>query len=70
MDIAFLEKALTYMKNPTATVALGGPHFGLPHRVGSKAQRKLAAKLRKQKVRALIDATIDTSGGPRKNGSR
>jgi hypothetical protein len=58
MDIAFLEKALAYVMNPTATAALGGPHIGLLHRVGTKVQRKLAAKLRKQKVRALIPAPI------------
>jgi hypothetical protein len=59
MDVEFLEKALTYMMNPTATAALGGPHIGLPHRVGTKVQRKLAAKLRKQKNHMPIRAPIN-----------
>jgi Recombination endonuclease VII len=70
MDVAFLEKALVYMKNPTATAALGGPHFGLPHRVGTKVQRKLAAKLKKQKIHTSIRTSLGEQKGPHKNDSR
>jgi recombination endonuclease VII len=59
MDVSFMEKALAYLKNPAATAALGAPHIGLPHRVGTKVQRKLAAKLRKQKTHTPIQASIN-----------
>jgi hypothetical protein len=66
MDIPFMEKALAYLRNPTATAALGAPHIGLPHRVGTKVQRKLAAKLRKQEIhtptRTLIKGSINGVG--------
>lgn len=43
-----LQAAVEYMTNYPATLALGAPRFGLPGRVGTKAQRKLAKKLAKQ----------------------
>lgn len=42
-----LENLAKFLKNPTATQALGHPHYGLPHRVGTKAQRKVRKKLLK-----------------------
>lgn len=49
IDVPFLESALEYLTNPPATYALGGvDHFGLPGKVGTKRQRKLAAKLKKE----------------------
>lgn len=41
-----------YLYDPTATKALGHPHFGVPHRVGSKAQRKARKKILEEKNRA------------------
>lgn len=48
LTIEFLNKALEYLKNPPATVALGAPHIGLPGRVNTKKQRQLYNKLQKQ----------------------
>lgn len=39
-----LQKALDYLKNPPATVALGAPRYAAPGRVGTKKRRKLIAK--------------------------
>lgn len=43
-----LQAAVEYMTNYPATLALGAPRFGLPGRVGTKKQRRLAKKLAKQ----------------------
>jgi Recombination endonuclease VII len=40
-----LENLVEYLKNPPATQALGHPHYGVPHRTGSKIQRKARKKL-------------------------
>ena len=42
-----LGQGITYLANPPATQALGAPRYGLPGRVGTKKQRKLAKKLAK-----------------------
>ena len=44
----FVRKILEYLLNPPATQVLGAPRFGLPGRVGTKKQRKLYKKLKKQ----------------------
>ncbi len=49
-SIELLRRALQYLISPPATAALGYPHFGLPGRAGTKKQRKLARKLRKEKA--------------------
>jgi len=59
VTIERLENILRYVKNPTATQALGHPHFGLPHRVGTKAQRKARKRLLKaQKNRVPIGTSL------------
>jgi hypothetical protein len=50
----FLVATLNYVTNPPATTALGGPHYGLPGRIGTKKQRKLIKKMKKEsKARQL-----------------
>src|SRR5579864_5800576 len=34
VTISFLQKWITYLLNPPASNALGGPHYGFPGRVG------------------------------------
>ena len=46
-DTPLIAAALQYLRYPPATAALGGPHHGLPGRVGTKKARKLARKIRK-----------------------
>jgi len=59
VTIERLENILRYAKNPPATQALGHPHYGLPHRVGTKVQRKARKKLLKaQKNRVPIRTYI------------
>jgi hypothetical protein len=43
-DISILIGAVLYLSRPPAIAALGHPHFGLPGRMGTKKQRKLAEK--------------------------
>jgi hypothetical protein len=47
-DARFLKRALKYVKYPPALEALGRAAIGLPGRVGTKKQRKLARKLKKE----------------------
>lgn len=47
-DTGLAQAALTYLLQPPAVLALGYEHHGLPGRVGTKRQRKLARKLRKE----------------------
>lgn len=47
-DPKLLQRGAEYLMNPPATRALGAPRYGLPGRVGTKKQRKLAKKLSKQ----------------------
>ena|SRR6266567_3265051 len=54
VTIDFLQKLIMYMLNPPASVALGGPHYGFPGRVGTKRQRDLARKAREAEKRAPI----------------
>lgn len=42
-----LEQAVAYLQNPPATLALGAEKFGLPGKVDTKKQRRLAKKLKK-----------------------
>ncbi len=49
-DVALIQAATGYLLHPPAVEALGYEHHGLPGRVGTKKQRKLARKLRKQEV--------------------
>ena len=42
------KQGIAYLADPPAVRALGTPHYGLPGRIGTKAQRKLAKKLTKQ----------------------
>lgn len=51
-NVEFLKRAAAYLENPTASVVLGAPRYGLPGRVGTKKQRALAKKLRQQKLLA------------------
>ena len=46
-DLALLQAAVAYLLSPPATVALGGPHYGMPGRVGTKKQRKAIKKRKK-----------------------
>lgn len=46
-DPILLAAALEFLTNPPATQALGYEHRGLPGRVDTKKQRKLAKKLKK-----------------------
>lgn len=46
VTVEFLQKWITYLLNPPASTALGGPHYGFPGRVGTKKQRALARKAR------------------------
>ncbi len=58
ITIPFLLKLLEYLQNPPATQALGHSHYGLPGRVGTKKQRKLGAKLRKQIIHAPSETPL------------
>ena len=49
-DTDLVRSALVYLTSPPATAALGYAHYGLPGRVGTKKQRKLARKIRKTKA--------------------
>jgi hypothetical protein len=49
-DLRLLQAAIAYLLNPPATEALGGPHFGLPGRVGTKKSRKLAKKYKNSQI--------------------
>ena len=45
-----LQAAVAYLLNPPAVEALGGPHYGLTGRVGTKRARKLAKKYKKSQI--------------------
>ena len=47
-SLVLLIAAVEYLTNPPATAALGAPRYGLPGRVDTKKQRRLAKRLRKQ----------------------
>jgi hypothetical protein len=51
-----LRAAVEYMTNFPATRALGAPRYGLPGRVGTKKQRKLAKKLLKHPGQLLTES--------------
>lgn len=55
-DESLIRAALSYLIDPPATRALGYAHHGLPGRVGTKKQRKLARKLRKDS--AFLEAAV------------
>ena len=46
-SVLLLAAATHYLNAPPATAALGIPHLGLPGRVGTKRQRKMLRKLKK-----------------------
>jgi hypothetical protein len=46
-SLALLQAAVAYLLDPPASVALGGPHYGMPGRVDTKKQRKLIKKRKK-----------------------
>lgn len=51
-SLVLILAAAEFLKNPPAREALGGPHYGLPGRVNTKKQRKLAKKLAKEEALA------------------
>ena len=46
-SLALLQAAVAYLLNPPASAALGGPHYGMTGRVGTKKQRKAIRKRKK-----------------------
>ncbi len=52
-DADRFQRAADYLRNPPAIEALGEYHFGLPGRVGTKAQKKIIRALKAGKVPKL-----------------
>lgn len=48
-SLVLLRAAVKYLESPPAVSALGYEHKGLPGRVGTKKQRKLAKRLKREK---------------------
>lgn len=59
VTLEFVDRVRGYLTNMPATAALGGPHYGLPGRVGTSMKRKRL--LAKKRDKALLETAQDAS---------